>query len=175
MLISGYVTRRSGAVQITYIVEGALNGISWPTATLIKGRCHELWRQTCFELFLAIKDNSAYWEVNLSPNDCWNVYHFTDYRTEMREERAVNQPFCRIVKERELFSLSCNIDLNSLIDDSSDLEVGISSVIEATDGSTSYWAIDHHGTEPDFHKRASFGMVLPGVNKFSTAALKRSV
>jgi hypothetical protein len=32
--------------------------------------------------------------------------------------------------------------------------------MEAIDGSISYWALDHHGTEPDFHNRRSFQVFL---------------
>ena len=133
----------------------------------VAGRCHELWRQTCFELFFGMKSDSAYWEVNHAPHggesNCWNAYHFTGYRSQMQEEESVNTPVCHVVQDAGLFSYSCTLDYTGLINDSSDLEVGVSSVIEATDGSISYWAIEHHGTEPDFHNRRSFSMLLPGV------------
>lgn len=165
--ISGCLARRPGVVEIGYRVDGALGLVSWPGTTQLKGRCHELWRQSCFELFLGIRGNTAYWEVNLSPNDCWNMYSFTDHRTGMREESSVAQPFCRVVEDGTLFSLSCSIDLTRLIDDSSDLEVGVSSVLWAIDGSTSYWALEHHGRQPDFHNRASFCLALPGMGKLN--------
>lgn len=165
--ISGYVARRSGALQVEYRIKGALDRVNWFGSSPVTGRCHELWRQTCFELFLGVKNDSAYWEVNLSPNKCWNVYHFTDYRTGMNEERSVSEPCFHVVKDGDLLSLMCTIELNNLIDDSSDLEVGVSSVIKATDGNSSYWAIDHHGTEPDFHNRKGLNMLLPGL-RYST-------
>ncbi len=81
----------------------------------------------------------------------------------MQEEESVGTPVCHVVQDAGLLSYNCALDYTGLIADSSDLEVGVSSVIKATDGSTSYWAIDHHGTEPDFHNRTSFSMLLPGV------------
>ncbi|MCP4338325.1 MAG: DOMON-like domain-containing protein [Desulfobulbaceae bacterium] len=165
--VYGYLVRRSGAVQIDYMVKGALDRISWPRITQATERCHELWRQTCFELFLGIKDNAAYWEVNLSPSGLWNVYCFSDYRTGMREEKAIAQPVCHIATDGDLLSLNCTIDFNGLIDDCSDLEVGVSSVLQTIDGSNSYWAIDHYGRKPDFHNRSSFSVVLPGAEEFN--------
>jgi hypothetical protein len=165
--ISGYLARKSGVVEIEYRVEGALELVSWPGTSQVKGRCHELWRQSCFELFFGIKGDIAYWEVNLSPNDCWNMYFFTDHRTGMREEKAIDQPVCHVATDGDLLSLSCTLDFNGLIDDCSDLEVGVSSVLQTTDGSASYWAIDHCGKEPDFHNRSSFFVVLAGVEEFN--------
>jgi hypothetical protein len=163
--ISGSLARRSGVVQIEYKVEGALDLVNWPTTSQVKGRCHELWRQSCFELFFAIKGDSSYWEVNLSPNDCWNVYYFTDYRAGMREEKFVGQPVCRVAADGDLLSLTCTLEIKGFIDDCSDLEVGVSSVLQTTDGSASYWAIDHCGKEPDFHNRSSFSVALPGADE----------
>jgi hypothetical protein len=34
--------------------------------------------------------------------------------------------------------------------------VGISAVIRAKDGGTSFWALTHCGSKPDFHNRESF-------------------
>ncbi len=161
--ITGSLARQPGSVLIEYLVEGALDRISWSRTSSNTGRCHELWRQTCFEVFFSSKDEEAYWEVNLCRNGCWNVYHFTNYRTGMREERAIGQPLLRFVTDGDFLSLTCVLELHGLIDDSSDLEIGVSSVIQATDGSTSYWAIDHQGSVPDFHKRSSFCLGLPAM------------
>lgn len=163
--ISGHISRCSGILQIEYrMVGGSACRFPLPNARSA-GRCHELWRHTCFELFFGIQGDPAYWEVNLSPNGCWNLYHFTDYRVGMREESSVGQPVCRVVEDDELFSLSCSIDCKTLIDDSSALELAVCSVIQDHGGSISYWAINHRGPAPDFHTRASFSMVLPGVMK----------
>lgn len=159
--ISGSLTRRPGEVLIEYKVEGALGRISWPKNSRVIGRCHELWRQTCFELFFTKKGEAAYWEVNFGLNDRWNVYRFTDYRAGMREERSVGKPLCRVVMEGDLLSLSCTLKFDDLIEDSADLEVGVSTVIQAIDGGISYWAIDHCDSKPDFHNRTSFCLILP--------------
>ena len=158
--ISGSLTRQPGTVLVKYQVEGALHRVNWPRTSGITGRCHELWRQTCFELFFAIKGEAAYWEVNLGLNDCWNIYHFSDYRNGMRQEESIAPPLCRVVVDGNLLSLTCALKFNNVIDDSSDLVVGVSSVIQATDGSTSYWAIDHCDLKPDFHNRSSFCLNL---------------
>ncbi|TKB26138.1 DOMON-like domain-containing protein [Desulfopila sp. IMCC35006] len=163
--ISGSIARQSGALHAAFEVQGGLEWVNWLGTSRSTGRCQELWRHTCFELFFAIPGDPAYWEVNLSPNGCWNIYRFTGYRTGMREEAEVDPPVCHVAADGALFSLGCAIDCQALVDDSADLELAVSSVIQDTRGSISYWAIDHLGPEPDFHNRASFSMVLSGVHK----------
>lgn len=41
------------------------------------------------------------------------------------------------------------------------LEVGITAVIERTDGTLSYWALHHPAAEADFHDRAGFTLRVP--------------
>lgn len=41
------------------------------------------------------------------------------------------------------------------------LDIGLSAVIEAQDGSKTYWALAHLAQQPDFHLRASFTLTLP--------------
>lgn len=171
LTISGHVIRRTGVIEIEYRVTGEVAGLLLPENTGIPKRCHELWQHSCFELFFAMSGDSAYWEVNLSPKGDWNIYRFTDYRSGMREEPLAVQPVCRIVIDGDLFSLGCTIDCQLLIDDAADLETAISCVIRDTTGCPSYWALDHLGAEPDFHIRASFSMVLPGIKKCDTVTL----
>ena len=40
-------------------------------------------------------------------------------------------------------------------------QVGLSAVIEAKDGSRSYWALAHPPGKPDFHHRDCFALRLP--------------
>ncbi len=74
----------------------------------------------------------------------------------MRPEDIIDPPLCRVVTGTDLLTLACRLNLNGIIGKYSQLEVGVSSIIEATDGSISYWALEHHGMAPDFHDRRSF-------------------
>ena len=163
LFLCGYLVRRSGELNIEYRLEGGLDCIRWPGTSRAQSRCHELWRQTCFELFFGVKGDPSYREVNLSPSGCWNVYHFTDYRTGMREDTSLGHPVFRVICDNAFWSLVCTINLKGFIDDHFDLEVGVCSVLQTTDGNLSYWAIDHPETVPDFHNRTGFCVQLPGV------------
>ncbi|MFN9067110.1 MAG: hypothetical protein ACK5V3_07770, partial [Bdellovibrionales bacterium] len=43
-------------------------------------RKDELWKATCFELFLKVPGKSTYYEFNFSTEGYWNLYEFSDYR-----------------------------------------------------------------------------------------------
>jgi hypothetical protein len=165
--LSGFIARKAGSLLIENVVRGPLELIHWPSTPMISGRCHELWRHSCFEVFFGIKGEPAYWEVNLCLRGCWNAYRFDGYRSGMQEEGAFAQPLCHVVEDNDVLSLTCSIDLNAIVDDSAELEVGLSSVIEAKDGTIDYWAIEHYGPVPDFHNRQSFSVVLPGSKNFN--------
>ncbi len=162
LTITGYLRRQPGRIEVEYRLAGPLADILWPKKTTVPSRRHELWRTTCFELFFAVPGDPAYREVNLAPNGCWGIYHFTNYRTQMREEPGAVQPLCRVTGKGNLYILNCTIDCRGLVDDSADLELAVSSVIQTVDGDIGYWAIVHQGAEPDFHKRTNFSILLPG-------------
>jgi hypothetical protein len=163
--LGGSLTRTSAGLVIGYRLQGSLDGLNLSSMASIAqaGRRHELWQHTCFELFFAIPGKAAYWELNLCPSGCWNVYHFAGYRTTMREERAIAQPLCQVVKETDLLSMACTLNIGTLLGDACQLDIGVAGIIEAVDGSISYWAIDHHGAQPDFHDRRGFLLTLPGL------------
>ncbi len=156
----GVVARTTDTLLLKYTLQGSLQDIDTSSNFPLNSRCHELWRHTCFELFFGRRGESAYWEVNLSLSGCWNIYRFDDYRTGMRPQNIVGPPSCRVDTETDLLTLVCALNLKGIIDESSQLEVGVGSVIEAIDGSFSYWALEHHGTAPDFHNRRSFQLCL---------------
>lgn len=108
---------------------------------------------------------SAYWEVNIGPGGCWNLYHFTSYRQGMQEEAEVDRLTCHVVRKDDTFALSCRIDVHKLIPDCLGIEAGVAGVVLHTTGAASYWAVDHLETVADFHSRRSFLIVLPGVAK----------
>ncbi len=161
LAISGTLGRQHGKILIKYRVEGKLDHIGWPAPCSVISRCQQLWRQTCFEFFFGTPGDSAYWEVNLDPNGCWNVYHFTGYRQGMREEPAVGRLFCTTARDTTMFSLTCWIDIHRFVSDRAGLEVAVAAVILDRAGVAGHWAIDHLGKGPDFHNRRSFLVDLP--------------
>ena len=161
--LSGSLDRLPGILSIEYRLVGDLPKVIWPVLCSSILRRHELWRQTCFELFFGAIGELGYWEVNLAPNGCWNLYHFNEYRQDMLEDTAVEHLHIRTVKDGNTFSLFCRVDIDKLIPESKGIEVGVAGIILNRMGETAYWAIDHLKNIPDFHNRQTFQIVLPGI------------
>ncbi|GAB6192097.1 DOMON-like domain-containing protein [Desulfocastanea catecholica] len=161
--LGGSLTRTSAGLVIEYRLQGSLHDLNLSSRSSIAqaGRRHELWRHSCFEVFFATPGKAAYWEVNLCPSGCWNVYHFAGYRSGMREETTIAPPLCQVVTDADLLSMTCTLNLSGLVDEACQLDIGVAAVIEAADGTISYWALDHLGEQPDFHDRRSFLLSLP--------------
>ncbi len=125
-----------------------------------KGRADELWRKTCFELFLYDGDG-RYREYNFSPCQQWAAYEFSGYR-----HRTGNfEPglFPEVVSETgsTIYMLTTFIARSDLVGAQ---RGALSVVLEEERGRMSYWAMRHGGLAPDFHDPACFGLALGSAN-----------
>jgi hypothetical protein len=147
---------------LTYSAGGALNQILWPASLSSQPqRRDELWKHTCFEAFIKPVGQDRYWEINISPAGDWNVYRFTSYRNEMTREEAVQALHPIFTRNGDQWRLSYEIWVPAWAV-ATELEVGLTSVIEDTSGEISYWAIHHAGAQPDFHLANSFTKRIGG-------------
>lgn len=124
-------------------------------------RTGRLWEHTCFEAFLAMPGQDAYWELNLSPSTEWAAYRFLRYR-ESGGPVPDLEPRITVQRSPERLELQAVAALGAL-DSGRGLLVGLSAVIESMDGALSHWALWHGPGRPDFHHRAAFALELkPG-------------
>ncbi|PSB03797.1 DOMON-like domain-containing protein [Merismopedia glauca] len=154
--ITGKVQRKSNIFSICYQVSGNIAQIYVPAPKTVISRQRELWETTCLEFFLGIKNSPRYWEFNLSPSGDWNIYRFTDYRQGMEEEKAIASLPFQVNQESHLFQLDLELDLAPMMELDTELDLGITAVIQSQQGEISYWGLTHCGTQPDFHLRDSF-------------------
>lgn len=126
-----------------------------PRAT-VPARCDNLWQATCFEFFLSPQGLPTYWEFNFSPSGDWNAYHLDAYRQGLRQEPAIPDVPIVIEQSPNRFTLSIQLDLSPLVPAAQAIDLGITAVVKTKRGAISYWALEHRGTQPDFHVRESF-------------------
>ena len=158
--ISGSIGRSGNDLSLNYLLSGDISQVVIPAPSDSPERKDGLWEHTCFELFLAPKGSRSYWEFNISPSGDWNVYHFRDYRQDVREESAfATLPF-RVSGNADCLSLFLECNLAGIVNDKEALETAISAVIRTSSGRISYRALRHFGTKPDFHRRDGFAIDL---------------
>ncbi len=158
----GVRVRRSASaeLQMTFRLDGDIPRIRVSPPGALRFAT-QLWRHTCFEAFIAVEGQPAYHEFNFAPSGDWAVYAFSGYRTGgpvanemMRPHIAVRSTGSRL----ELDTL-VRLDRLSAIHSRASLRIGLSAVIESSDG-LSYWALRHRADKPDFHDADGFALLL---------------
>ncbi|HSG42568.1 MAG TPA: hypothetical protein VLA72_05385, partial [Anaerolineales bacterium] len=74
LAVVGNIERKNDQLSLLFNVTGEIESINLPALTTSPTCKDNLWKATCFEFFVAIKDQSQYWEFNISPSGNWNVY-----------------------------------------------------------------------------------------------------
>jgi hypothetical protein len=160
--ITGSIARRYNTLAIRYSLLGAAAELVVPAPAGKPARRQGLWEETCFELFVAVRNAPRYWEFNLSPTGHWNVYRFADYRQGMQEEPAFAALPFDFRMRADSFALALECPLDGIIPGDQPLEVAISVILKQIDGALSYWALAHPGLQPDFHRRDGFTIQWAG-------------
>jgi hypothetical protein len=154
--IAGNYHYQGTQLSLNYRVIGDLSKLLIPAPNQLPARQFALWEATCLEFFLAPAGYSDYWEFNMSPSGNWQVFKLDSYRQGLRDEVAFTAlPFVVQVTD-SIMSLEISLDLSQILPPPTAWEISVTAVLQDIDGDFSYWAIDHSGTEADFHLRESF-------------------
>lgn len=153
--LSGDIVRLRRQLQVNFSLEANLAALAIPPPAAGPQRRHELWQQTCFELFVGPAEAGAYLEVNLCPSGHWNMYRFDSYRQGMREEPAVCLQ-SRVLRTAQGLTVQMKIDLVATGQAGEALRLSPCAVLLSTSGAPSYWAASHPADKPDFHDRRTW-------------------
>jgi len=155
------VRRSASELQMTFRLDGDLPRIRIPSAGAPRIGT-ELWRHTCFEAFIAVEGQSAYHEFNFAPSGEWCVYALSGYRNGSPLADETMRPHIATRSTGTQLELDAIVRLDSLSDihPQAVLRIGLNAVIEASDGTFSYWALRHPADKPDFHNADGFALRL---------------
>jgi hypothetical protein len=143
---------------LRYYVEMPLDSLAVPHEAE-PARTDGLWKTTCFEAFLRLTGSKSYVELNASPSSQWAAYRFGDYRVGMTELPVETPPEIGLDMSESHFALEVDYVLSAEWA-GQPLALGLSAVIEETDGTKSYWALVHPPGAPDFHHGDCFAHKL---------------
>jgi hypothetical protein len=153
--IEALAVRDTSGLSFRFGAMGDIGGLSVPRRTSA-ARTDGLWRRTCFEAFLRPPGGEAYYEFNLSPSGEWAAYRFDRYREGMTPvEVAPPRIEAAVGAGRLALSARVALDLPP-----GAVRLGLSAVIEAADGTLSYWALAHPPGSADFHHPDCFALEL---------------
>ena len=145
-----------GILALDYELLAPASELIWPAATTPPERRDELWQSTCLELFIAQPNEPRYWEINLSPSGDWNVYQLDGYRQGLQAEASIQRIRVSSQTVADQHQLQATVELPAALSQAASLEANLCAVLEHANGSNSYWALCHPGSEADFHARAGF-------------------
>lgn len=142
---------------LTYLLKGDNARIRVPPQRT-RRRADRLWEHSCFEAFVGEVGKPEYYEFNFSPSREWAALGFRDYRDGGPIDDDGLEPKIAVRREAETLEIDALICMDRLlkISQGASLRLGLSAVIEDTDGQLSYWALKHPPGKPDFHHPNSF-------------------
>jgi hypothetical protein len=140
-----------------YTLQGPLAGLRLPPPQA-PGPADGLWQHSCFEAFLGLAGEAAYREFNFSPSGQWAAYRFSAERVREPSAETPVQPDLDLRTTADGLSLRVWLPLKALppVVAGRPWDLGLTAVIETTDGQLSYWALQHPGERPDFHHRSGW-------------------
>ncbi|HEY9552578.1 DOMON-like domain-containing protein [Allosphingosinicella sp.] len=146
---------KPGGLALHYFVTGTIADVLLPSPAA-PTRSEGLWEHSCFEAFLRPTAGSAYHEFNFAPSTRWAAYAFKRYR-EGRIDAEVEPPVIEASAHAGSYELRATLNFPMGMP----AELGLSAVIEDTNGRKSYWALAHPPGGPDFHHEDCFALQLP--------------
>ena len=148
----------NGGLHLRYLLTGDLDAIRFPPPQAASP-ADNLWQYTCCEAFIGATGDMAYREFNFSPSSQWAAYQFNEYR--VRDERFQPPAFPQITRQQDDSRCELEVRLPQvLLPEASELQLGLTAVIEFKNGDKTYWALSHPAAQPNFHLRASFALTL---------------
>ena len=154
--VEAELARTAEGAVATFRAIGDLSRLILP-AGAAPGRADDLWRTTCFELFVG-GEGEAYREFNFSPSTLWAAYAFDRYRHRLGNAEARVDIQC--ARDPKTFTLTAHIGGAF----ANPARVGLSAVIEESDRRIRYWATAFAPGKPDFHTEATRALLLDGVD-----------
>ena len=145
---------------MTFRVDGEISQIKIPAPDVSRFNS-ELWRHTCFELFVSLKGGREYHELNFAPSGEWAVFAFSGYRDggPFANESFHPQIALRSSPTRLELDAVASLDVLSPSYLRATLRIGLSAVMETSD-EYSYWALAHPAEKPDFHNADGFALLI---------------
>jgi len=141
-------------LHLTFKLSGDLENYKLPK-TEKEERKDELWRVSCFELFLATEEDEAYYEFNFSPTLAWNSYRLEYYRAEPKKIDEVELIEFEVKRTQETLLVEIVLDVQRVKFNSYNL----ATILLNNQEEREFWSLKAKGDTPDFHSRLEFKKV----------------
>ena len=130
--------------------------IQFPELVASHPRQDFLWEKTCFEIFVGVKEQDFYGEINLSHSQAWQAYAFEEYRYPEIMPPVTSEDIKLNQLKRTHYGLNVSLDLTEFMLKHKlkwdDLFLGLSAVLNTSQGEH-FFAMQHSSPNADFHNK----------------------
>jgi hypothetical protein len=169
-LVSGVLSEHQQILSLSFRLNNAHN-FQLPPQLGEGERRKELWKLSCFEVFIRPNNSEHYVEFNLSPEGHWNAFEFDGYRSpsgleNLKEVDLTNPPMLAttgVPVADKPWRLDSQIDLRGLPEKyliPGNRMIGVSAVLLDTQGKAHFFALNHPAPKADFHDPKSHTLRL---------------
>ncbi|MDG1443894.1 MAG: hypothetical protein P8R02_14540 [Pseudomonadales bacterium] len=177
-LVSGSLIRTAKHLHVEWHVNPLQRAIAWPSSDGMLRRQDELWKSTCFEIFVSepVSDSIAakpYFELNISPSGSWQCYRFEDYRQGQSVSNTFAVTQTSASHSAEHYSLRCTVEYSLPQFVTTSLDISVSAILKTQSAETlkpdgdrsaaaelNYYALSHPNKQPDFHLSSNRQLLL---------------
>lgn len=131
-------------------IGGDILDIHWDSPKTKNEFARELWKRSCFELFL-LESGGSYIEWNLSSSGDWACYEFGSYRQLKRECTELRPLHSEMIGKDNRVCFRFQIPVQNIY-----FKFQPSAIFFHRDASHSYWAPSHNLSKPDFHDSSQY-------------------
>jgi hypothetical protein len=155
-LVGAIEQQQPGQLNVGFWVRDPNQWIQWPDLVSSHPRQDFLWEKTCFEIFIGVKGEDFYREINLSPSQAWQAYAFEEYRYPEQMPPVAAEDIDLLQLKRTHYGLNLSLDLGEFMATHelkwADLYIGLSAVFNTSQG-VHYYAMQHSSPQADFHNK----------------------
>ena len=150
------VTLEKSSLKVEFKIFGVVEYYIFEKEKSLR-RAHELWRATCFELFLANSKKEEYLEINFAPSKAWNVYFLKAYRAEVEELELLSEAKITNHYREHFYSISFELDGIELDEFDS---YNATAILLKKEKVRTFWSLKEMREKPDFHDRGYFEEII---------------
>jgi hypothetical protein len=144
--------QKANHLYLSFSVKGDIKNYIFPSPSTVK-RADELWKGTCFELFLAHANTKEYYEFNISPSLAWNFYSLKDYRSLPHEVQLRTEPTIQTYKEKNIYTIEYKLEEFYF---ESFESYNLTAILLSQTKERTFWSSKQMKGTPDFHNRDYF-------------------
>lgn len=150
------IEQQGSLLNLGFWIKDPNHLIKWPTIQQPASKADFLWQQTCFEVFIGIRNQDEYLEINLSPAQLWQCYGFEEYRYPESIPPQKNDGAEVIELKRTHYGLNATVNIGRFLAANkasiNQIFIGISAVLNTTQGEQ-FYALQHTSPQADFHNK----------------------